>query len=247
MRAIFDCETTYEGKIDEVVEKCHWLPSKGVEKEYLDKKRDEVIASLPQEVQERVRSTVECVIFDRTTETWGTVTVETTGILTFRLKNPDADKLRRATERLVEEIDNYSVVHGNHLKLPEHVQILQANVTHLAFNGTIVLFRKGTFRFALKEKQTEVRIVQFALAILFLLLVATFPYVKKTVAEVFSNLSQVNGPLFAEWVFGNLDRLTTSMLTTIVVAALGIAFYYSSLRQQVRNRSGKATKINWNE
>jgi hypothetical protein len=111
MRAIISCTTRLSNKeIVTVLDEINWLPNicvDGKENELrfiIRKQKESIFKTIPDEKETTLKNTTFVTIYDGETKTWGIVTRTNKYRITFRLKNPQSYKLKKACESLVKEL-----------------------------------------------------------------------------------------------------------------------------------------------
>lgn len=228
MRAIIKCITNIDPKdLDTVLTEKDWWPALDQNHEEVLRRRDEIFNHVADGDRAIAEKTYLFTIYDEATKSWGIINNPTKHGLTFRIKNPDSDRLKSACERLVNDLEHLNGrSHGEtptKIRFISKIEVLEPNSSDHAYSGEVL--PAGRFTLALKQRRTEIYVGLLAgLGALFFLIL-TLPPIAHWL------LSGLPGewPTFSK---GFLDRLATSAIVTSTVALLNVVLHWLELRRK---------------
>jgi hypothetical protein len=230
MRAIIECITSKEPTdLKEVLEENSWLPTIGEDDEFTQSRKIDIIEHIAPEDQPLVEKTFLHTIYDDSTKTWGIVNRPTKYELAIRLKNSSSEKLKHACEKLVGDLQVYSLKYGKNLnfQFPTNIVVLEPNSNSPAFHGEVLPLKRFPRRFflAIQERKREALVSGVALLISLILLVLTIP--------TWSSL--IPFPLESDWhkwIAGNLERFGTATLLTSAISGFEVFLHWFDIRRK---------------
>jgi hypothetical protein len=229
MRAIVKCTaaTPVEAdKLQKTLEQHDWWPRLPQDDPEVTERKNEILGHVAEDDRPLVEGTLVCTIYDEETKTWGIVNNTTTHVLTFRLKNPIADRLKAAAEKLVSDLSSVTVgkrIDGGAFRFQQQIVVLEPHSEHSAFTGQI-LPSKG-FLLAVKERKRETCVGIFTVVLTLLLVALTAP----PIARWFFTTPDKD---WQEWITGNLNRFTTAASVTATIAWFEVLLYWFQVRRQ---------------
>lgn len=230
MRAIIKCTAAShvgQDELQKVLDALDWLPRIPQDDSYITGKQAEIFHNVAEDDRSLVEKTFLLTIYNEDTKTWGIVNNPTSHVFTFRLKNPVADRLKAAAEKLVQDLSTTSVgkhrVDGGEFKFVDQIVVLEPNSDHSAYTGE-VLPAKG-FMLAVRERKRESYVGAFTVFLTILLLVITSPPFSRWLFVSFSQPWQ-------DWLTGNLNRFTTAASVTATIAWFEVILYFFEVRRQ---------------
>jgi len=198
-------------------EEIKWIPNLIPKHELLEKKKIEILATVSPDDTPLATETCRYVIHDSETGTWGIVSEPNPSDFDFRLKNDRSDKLKRATEKLVEALSSSHSLNLSGLKFNPEVVVYAPGSPNVSFYGTII--PQGRLRYAIQRRSVEasVGILFLTMALLFSLL--TIPPIKVVLFG-----SPVSA--WGQWASDNMGRLSTTGFATFATTWTSIFLYY---------------------
>lgn len=257
MRAIITCDTCInDDNLRLLLAELNLCPNRNIGEDQLKKlkelikiKRTEISTDIPGEgLKEIIDATVICTIFDGETKTWGIVSRPNKYRISFRLKNPVASRLKNACESLVRSLRSEKtlefLIREGHVNkntniwryfpflhsifLPKEyfhfyplIEILEKNSDQYSFSGKIV--HRSAFAAAVEERTIEFYIILFSGFIAIFLLYLTSPA---------SLLDFANFGEWKEWVRGNMERVSTAALLTMIISGLELFLHWMTIRRE---------------
>ena len=213
-----DVERTRTMVID-YLDKIGWTPSTGQDHTETIKAARDLINHIAENQRGIAEATHFLTIIDPATQTWGIVSAPTHTSITIRLKNPIADRLKRACETLVEKIINENKKNKsfffkqaeNHITLKpmETISVLEPNSDTHAYTGTIVA--NATFTLAKSERRPE--FIVFVVS--FLLAISAMWYTSPWSGYFTEGMTEGS---MTEWKYSTAARLSTAFLVTAFVS-----------------------------
>jgi hypothetical protein len=109
MRAIIRCKSNVDPKgLDGLLIEKDWWPGIEQTDPEIVKRKNEILSHVAGEDLVITERTYLYTIYDEATKSWGIVNNPTKHGITFRIKNPDSDKLKAACEKLVKNLQEIS-------------------------------------------------------------------------------------------------------------------------------------------
>jgi hypothetical protein len=205
----------------ELLEELNWIP-KGEDDEQDQHKADildDVAIDKP-----HVERTFKFMVLEPDTSTWGLVSNPAGTSINVRLKNHDADLLRKASLKLVSDLDKITSPGRRpkpkyRIKFSGRIDVLAPHSTNLAFFGNIT--DGHPWQATRRERKPEFAILVLAVVVGLSLLLVTSP------PSPFRAGSDYAGT----WLQGNLDRLTSAAIFSALTAGLQVVLRYFELRR----------------
>ena len=220
MRAVIKCDADIiDDQLTQWLEQRNWLPNEPQNADIVQQHRSETLEYVPAQDRVIAEHTHILTLFDETTRAWGTVCRPNKNRLTFRLKHPVSEKLKKACERLVTDVQSNSSLRFSETK----IEVLEPQGEHRAFAGTVL--SPDRWDVVKQEKRTEYRVMLASGAIAVLTLLATSPALRPLVLSPFATA-------WATWVGGILERLGTTAIVTAIVAGLQLYLHWKDVQRQ---------------
>jgi hypothetical protein len=229
MRAIIRCRSNVDPKgLDGLLIEKDWWPGIDQIDPEVVKRKDEILSHVAVEDLIITERTYLYTIYDEATKSWGIVNNPTKHGITFRIKNPDSDKLKAACERLVKNLQEISNEkrHGDgniFFEFISFIEVLEPNSINHAYSGEILPPNRSNLAIQTKRSEFIVGIGAGILALF--LLIVTMPPIENVITSGWS----------VEWytyVKGFSDRLATSAIVTSTVSILTVLLYYFDIRRK---------------
>lgn len=219
MRAVIKCEGELQDQqLSAWLENHNWLPNEAQDSPVVEGHKQETLRYIPDQDRTIAEKTHCLTLFDEVTRSWGTVCRPNKHRLTFRLKNPVSDKLKKACERFV--LDVHKV--GDLRFAETTIEVLEPQGEHQAFVGTVLPATRWDL--VKREKRTEYRVMLASGVITILCLASTTPWFKPVVLSPFS-------ADWARWMEGILERLGTTAIVTSIVSGLEVFLHWRELEK----------------
>lgn len=254
MRAIIECRCNKEitdEELKKILYKNDWWPVLPQEDELVVNHYNEILEHVSEQDKAWVGRTYRFTIYDEISKSWGIVNRPSTYCITFRIKNPNSDKLKQACEKLiadlvretngVESIDIkqpaprlYSLIapiipnwsqksQDKMFSFPTRIEVLEPNSSLHAFSGDVKIGNK--FRVLISVKKTDFIVAVVAALVSLFLLFITWPSIQPALFSAFTSDEKM-----LEWIDGFLQRLATSTIFTTFVTSLNLLLYYREIR-----------------
>ena len=227
----------------------NWWPELSQDHKEIIKHKDEIISIVSPDDQDMVKETFLCIIYDEATRTWVLVNHPTTKGITFRLKNDDSDKLKRACERLVTDLQNCNQQEKSNKKnevaikfdFISRIEVREPTRPDHTYSGEIIPAQR--WKLAIKQKNTELYLsiisgfVAIGLILLSLpighVILATNALPIETHVPFIQDLNFLKDhPDWCEFFKGLIERLGTSAVVTATISLLSIILFYLDIRQK---------------
>lgn len=220
MRAVIKCDADIiDDQLTQWLEQRNWLPNEPQNAQLVEQHRAETLEYVPAQDRTIAEHTHILTLFDETTRAWGTVCRPNKKRLTFRLKHPVSEKLKKACERLVTDILSNSSLQFSETK----IEVLEPQGEHRAFAGTVLSPHR--WHVVKQERRTEYRVMLASGAIAIGTLLATSPALRPLLLSPFA-LD------WATWVGGILERLGTTAVVTAIVAGLQLYLHWKDVQRE---------------
>jgi|SRR5215213_2775458 len=217
MRAVIKCQgEIIDQQLEEWLDGKNWLPNQPQNSPLVEEHKKETLAYVPQHDRVIAESTHCLTLFDEVTRSWGTVCRPNRNRLTFRLKNPVSEKLKKACEKLVADIQTNTLLQFAEFK----IEVLEPQGEHQAFVGHVL--PSNRWDYVKLQKKTEYRVMVASCVIAILSLALTTPLLKPIALSPFSET-------WGEWFSGILERLGTTAFVTFIVSSLEVYLYKKDL------------------
>jgi hypothetical protein len=194
-------------------------------------------------------------IFDRTTQTWGTVHYEGGHRrAVIRLRNSQPERLRRATKRLVEDLIAGDPRARNRPRLIglwyvvrelgravwykrsrrrsrivfEHVRVLESRSSREAFTGEVATER--TLQSVLHERRGDLNVAAFFFFIGLATLLVSSPLVLNLDYVLHQNTAWKDGWL--AWFAGNLSRLGSAFAVAVFLPIIQVWLHWRAVKRR---------------
>jgi hypothetical protein len=227
MRAVITCRTqANKNEMEQFLRENYWLPSAGQEDEYVIKMRDEIILQISPDDKEYAEKNIWFTVFDISTRSWGIVDNPIHGTLVFRIKNSVSQRLERASQKLVDDLNK-----APNLKVgfDPRIDVLQANTGQHAFFGEILLPKPfGRIRRAISDRGIDATVGLIAGLIALALLIITIPSINPAVMSFLA----ITDKSWQDWWNGSFARLSTSAIVTFTVTWSGILVHWLRIRRK---------------
>lgn len=229
MRAIIKCITTVDPqKLDGLLIEKDWWP--GLDQNHTEvlKHKEDILSHVADEDRAIAENTFLYTIYDEATKSWGIINNPTKHGVTFRVKNPDSDRLKRACERLARNLQELSSEKkrgeiGTGFDFISKIEVLEPNSTDHAYSGEVLPADRKAL--AIQQKRNEFWVGVLALGSALLLLVITLPPIETLFL----------GSLTVDWHDywkGFLDRLGTSAFVTATISGLNVLLHYFEISRK---------------
>lgn len=223
MRSIIRVTTNLpEDRLDDFLRSRGWSPN-FKKQELFDIKRKEILEAVHPDDIDVVRETLlPYTLLHDPTKTWGVVNKPNDTMVTFRLKNPIPDRLKRATEKLVKDLQSFDEEENSITFEFDKIEVLEPQGFIHAFAGSVLPRNRLTL--AIQRRRTEWAVGTAAFITAVVLLVLTIPTIR---GAMFSSNNE-----WSSWTVGFLERLSTSAIVTGTVSWLNVILYWFELRRQ---------------
>lgn len=223
MRSIILCDTSIENDdLELILSEINWFPNIPQDSKEVIERKNEIIEHIPKDAKILVESTIVCTIYDDETKTWGIVNRPNKHRLSFRLKNPVSEKLKKASIKLVSDMRTKQYMHTDgkfHFDFLSRIEVLEPGNENYSFAGEILPPQR--LKLAISQRKTETYVAIFAGLIAILLLMITSPIIFPI---------KVNP--WEIWFFGTLERISTAALVTMTISVFEVFFHWSEIRRQ---------------
>jgi hypothetical protein len=221
MRAIILCDTLVENNdLESILSEINWLPNMEDDNLELLERKKEILEHIPKDAKKLVESTFVCTIYDDETKTWGIVNRPNKHRLSFRLKNPVSDRLKKASIKLVSDMRTNKHTDGKFkFDFLPRVEVLEPGNENYSFAGEILPPHR--LKLAISQRKTESYVAIFAGIIAIVLLIVTSPII----LPVKTNSWEI-------WFSGTLERFSTAALVTMTISAFEVFLHWSEIRRQ---------------
>jgi hypothetical protein len=194
-------------------------------------------------------------IFERETETWGTVHYESgQRHVVIRLRNSNSEKLKTASEHLVKSFLNElrpeektlrfkiffeklgGLVQSILYRIPKQdspftflrIRVLEANSAIEAYSGDVQPARG--FRWTLKQRRTDIRVAVVFLVLGFSVLLLESPLLLNLDARLHGLTHWTNGWL--SWYVGNVQRMGSALFVAIFLPVIQVFLFWRATKSQ---------------
>lgn len=229
MRAILRCETSFDEKqLETYFSQTIWWPTVDQGSAIVEGHKSDIISHIAPDDRPLAESTFVFTIYDDATRTWGIVSRPTHHALAFRLKNPIAERLKLACERLVKDLEPVNADQGKMgsrraFRFEPSVEVLEPNSQDHALAGEILPPKR--LLFAIQERRSEAWVGAFTAVVGVVLLVLTSPPIKPVL------LARVE-ELWRPWVSGNMERVSTAALVTLAISWFEVLLHWFDIRRR---------------
>jgi hypothetical protein len=228
MRAVIRCRTNVEPQaLDALLSERDWWPNLPQEHEVVQERKQEILDQVKEGDRDIAEGTHLYTIYDAETRSWGIISNPTKGLITFRIKNPVSDRLKKATEKLIYDfqVANPTKMRKDGICFDFHpmIEVLEPNSTNHAYSGEIIPSNK--LRFAVQQRKIEasVGLIAALFAVLFSLL---------TIPSIRSPLFQRLPTEWFTWLSGFMERLATSSIVVATISWLNLLLHWLELRRK---------------
>lgn len=224
MRSIIRVTTNLpDDRLDDFLGSHRWTPRIDSKSTLFETRRKEILDTVHPDDIDIVRATLlSYTLLDDPTKTWGIVNKPNDTSITFRLKNPIPDRLKKATEKLVRDLQSVTEKEKEITFGFEKIEVLEPQGFMHAFTGSIL--PKNRLALAIERRRTEWAVGGVAFITAVALLILTVPTVRDVIFPP-------NGE-WTSWTIGFLERLSTSAIVTATVSWLNVVLYWFELRRQ---------------
>jgi hypothetical protein len=223
MRAIIKCTTSVkQDELHTVMADHCWLPRLAQDHDLIKEKTADILGHVAEDDLTLVRETLLFAIYDEETKTWGIVNNPSEHVITFRLKNSISERLKAASEKLVEQIQ-FSHNHGQLFKFSPRIDVLEPNSDNHAFSGEVLPIKR--FLLAITERKTEALVGAFAFVVAACLLILTSPIVSEYILPAANSR-------WRPWIAGNLERSTTAALIAGTLLWFEVLLHWFDIRRR---------------
>jgi hypothetical protein len=192
MRAILRCnaQVTQDG-FRTILHELQWWPPQNLDNRVLSEQKEQLLSSISPEDIEIVKATVWYMIYSNNLKTWGLVSSPNPGVVEIRLRNQVSAQLRRASEQVVTDLQNYLTgkLGGTApaFEFKDTIEVLEPNSQHHAYYGEPLPTQpRRKWKLAKTERRPEWVLGHILLAIAVLLVSLTIPPMGKRVSAVLS-------------------------------------------------------------
>ncbi|MEW6222929.1 MAG: hypothetical protein AB1476_06505 [Candidatus Hadarchaeota archaeon] len=224
MRSIIRVTTNLpDDRLDDFLGSHGWTPRIDSKSVLFETRRKEILDTVHPDDIDIVQATLlSYTLLDDPTKTWGIVNKPNDTSITFRLKNPIPDRLKKATEKLVRDLQSVTEKEKEITFVFEKIEVLEPQGFMHAFTGSIL--PKNRLALAIERRRTEWAVGAAAFITAIALLILTVPIVKEAIFPP-------NGE-WTSWTIGFLERLSTSAIVTATVSWLNVILYWFELSRQ---------------
>jgi hypothetical protein len=194
-------------------------------------------------------------IFERETETWGTVHYESLQRhVVIRLRNPNSEKLKTASEHLVKSFLSElrpkektlrfkiffeklgGLVQTTLYRIPKQdgpftflrIRVLEANSTMEAYSGDVQPARG--FRWTLKQRKTDIGVAVVFLILGFSVLLLESPLALNLDTRLHSLTHWTDGWL--SWYAGNIQRMGSALFVAIFLPVIQVFLFWRATKSK---------------
>lgn len=255
MRAIIECKCLTEitdDQLKEVLCKNDWWPILSQEDELVKSHYEEIWEHVAEQDKEWVGRTHKFTIYDELSKSWGIVNRPSSFCITFRIKNPNSDKLKQCCQKLISDLVReyegsvtpqqpemnkyFSIIAPDLLggqkntrkrlfNFPSRIEVLEPNSSLHAFSGDVKVGNK--FNILFKMRKADCLVVFIAALISVALVFLTSPGIQQNLVNAYKL-----DPSAVDWVEGFFERLATTAIFTTFVTSLNLYLLYLDLSRK---------------
>lgn len=223
----------------------------------MKQQKEDILKNIPPQSKKIIDDTTICTIYNGETKTWGIVTRPNKFLISFRLKNPLSTRLKAACRSLILSLRNYNGAFAldekedydekkdfknndiasfrlklsnfnlfsmrnkkERFKFSSIIEILEPGSEQSSFHGKII--QGSAFKATKEEKKTEISVLICTFIFTVVLLYITSPY----------GIDFSSSGAWKDWWEGNLQRVSTAAIVTMLVSIINLIFHWTSIRRE---------------
>jgi len=204
-----------------------WWPALDQEHPEIVTMRNEILKTVSNGDHTLAKETCLFTIYHEESRSWGIISRPNRQVITIRIKNPVAERLKRAAEKMVNDCQSLASRKRRdpdmRFQFRSRVEVFeQGNGDHAYFGEILPASR---FRLAIQQRRTEFYFGLIASVVAILLLFCTLPPI---IHLLFGHMA----PEWQAWYKGVLERQASSAIVTATVSWLNVFLHWLDLRRK---------------
>lgn len=204
-----------------------WWPALDQDHPEVVAMRDEILKTVSNGDHTLAKETYLFTIYHEESRSWGIISRPNRQVITIRVKNPVAERLKAAAEKIVDDCLNQSrqkrPSQDIHFLFRSRIEVFEPGSGDHAYFGEILPANR--FLLAISQRRTEFYVGLIASTAAILMLICTLP-------PVIHALIGHMVPEWQLWLRGLLERLGSSAVVTATVSGLNVFLHWLDLRRK---------------